>query len=168
MTTNLRFCPACGANRLRHPEPKLLKCSACGFALYLNTAAAAGAILTDGDKVLLTVRAKEPMQGYLDLPGGFVDHGEGIEDGLRRELQEELGIEVGDLHYVGSWPNTYPYGGMVYQTCDVIFTASIAGLCPHALDEVSALEWHHKDHLPIDRVGFPSLRAALRHFVTLD
>ena len=164
----LRFCPLCGANALTQPESKQFNCTACGFSLFLNSAAAAGAILTDGDRILFTVRAKEPMRGFLDLPGGFVDHGEGIEDGLRRELREELGIEVGALRYVGSWPNIYPFGGVTYRTCDVIFTASITGLSPHALDEVSALEWHQRDQLPIERVGFPSLRAALRHFIAPD
>lgn len=164
MTTEFRFCPACGADGLNRPESKRLACPACGFSLYLNSAATATAILTDGDNVLLTLRAKEPLQGYLDLPGGFIEHGEGIEEGLHRELQEELGISVRELRYFGSWPNTYPYEGVTYQTCDAIFTASISGLSPQALDEISALEWHHRECLPIDRVAFPSIRAALRRF----
>lgn len=160
----IRYCPACGRDGVTRPEVKRLWCPACGFTLYLNPAAAAAAILTDGDRVLFAVRARDPGRGLLDLPGGFTDPGEGIEDGLRRELQEELGVTVGPLAYVGSWPNTYPYGGHVYATCDVVFTGSVAGLHLQALDDVADLEWHHRDALPLERVAFPSLRAALIRF----
>lgn len=161
----LRYCPSCGADGLTRPELKKVHCPACGFTLYLNAAAAAAAILTDGDRILLTVRARDPGKGMLDLPGGFTDPGEGIEDGLRRELREELGVEVGHLTYLGSWPNTYPYGGVTYTTCDVVFTGMVDPTGLQAFDDVAALEWHPLATVPIERVAFPSLRSALRRYL---
>jgi ADP-ribose pyrophosphatase YjhB (NUDIX family)/ribosomal protein S27AE len=160
----LRFCPACGADGLARPEPKRLHCADCGFTLFLNAATAAGAILTHDDHLVLTVRRHEPAPGWLDLPGGFVDPGEGVEQSLRRELREELGIAVNRLNYVGSWPNVYPYGGVVYSTCDIIFAAALQDRALQVGDDVSAVEWHPIANLPLDRVAFSSARAALAEF----
>ena len=161
----LRFCPACGADGLTRPEVKRLHCPACDFSLFLNAATAAAAILTHDDHLALTVRRHEPRQGLLDLPGGFVDPGESAEHGLRRELREELGISVDTLTYLGSWPNVYPYGGVIYQTCDVVFTAPLVHRQLRANDDVAAIEWHPITRLPLERIGFPSIRAALQRYV---
>ncbi|WP_376792759.1 A/G-specific adenine glycosylase [Thermoflexus sp.] len=52
-------------------------------------------IIQDGDRVLIAQRPPQGMLGGLwEFPGGKVEPGEGLEDCLKRELQEELGIEV--------------------------------------------------------------------------
>lgn len=45
-------------------------------------------------KVLVTVRAREPHEGQIDVPGGFLHPGEDPVEGLEREVQEELGIDI--------------------------------------------------------------------------
>jgi len=50
-------------------------------------------VLRNGE-VLLVERKKPPCQGMLALPGGFVDHGEQVEDAALREVNEETGLEV--------------------------------------------------------------------------
>ena len=52
-------------------------------------------------------RAKEPAKGTLDLPGGFVDMYETVEDGMRREIKEETGLDVTEIQYLFSSPNVY-------------------------------------------------------------
>ena len=54
------------------------------------------AVFRDG-KALLVQRAKPPLRGKWSLPGGHVEPGEPIEQAIRRELDEETGITVGDL-----------------------------------------------------------------------
>jgi len=57
-------------------------------------AVTAGAIVTDGrGRVLLLKHRFRPGSGW-GLPGGFIEHGEQPEEGLRRELREEVGLEV--------------------------------------------------------------------------
>ena len=58
-----------------------------------------GAIVLDGDRVLLVKRAHEPLKGEWSVPGGAVDVGETLEEAIRREVREEtcLDIEVGPI-----------------------------------------------------------------------
>lgn len=101
-------------------------------------------------KILFIRRVREPGKGKLDLPGGFIDPNESAEDGLNRELQEELGITIPSLvtrktshglKYIGSAPNTYKYKDVTYNTCDLFFYSKIEAL-PAQFDksEIAALE----------------------------
>ena len=47
-------------------------------------------------RVLLICRGNEPFRGDYALPAGFVEIGETVEDGCRREVKEETGVEIGD------------------------------------------------------------------------
>lgn len=60
------------------------------------TKVAAHALIKKDDKYLVTHRAKtdDYMPGYWDVPGGTIEFGEGIIDALKRELQEEISMEV--------------------------------------------------------------------------
>ena len=120
-----RYCPSCASQNIRFEREKVFHCPDCGFTYYHNIAAATGCVIQAGGKVLFLVRGKEPAKGRLDLPGGFVDRGEGALEGLRRELREEIGWEPPEgakLELFASFPNVYPYKGIVYQTCDFFFT----------------------------------------------
>ena len=70
-------------------------------------------------------RANDPGRGKLDLPGGFVDPKESAEAAIKREIKEELKIDIAEPRYLGSYPNIYEYGGVTYHTCDLFFYAKI-------------------------------------------
>jgi 8-oxo-dGTP diphosphatase len=53
-----------------------------------------GAIILDRNRVLLVERGREPLKGYWSLPGGVLETGERLEDGIRREVREETGLEI--------------------------------------------------------------------------
>ena len=125
--TAFTYCPRCGAAALKVVGLKMLRCAACGFELYLNPAAAvAGVIVDEQGRMVVLVRGKEPGKGKWDLPGGFVDPGETVEDALRREVREEIGLEVTAMRYLGSWPNVYEYMGVRYRTLDMGFACEAA------------------------------------------
>ncbi len=121
-----RHCPGCAREDISFDGLKKWECPHCGWTFFLNAAAAVMVILADAeDRVLLTVRAKDPAAGKLDLPGGFVDPGETAEEALRREVAEELGLKLGALRYLGSSLNNYHYKGVVYPTCDMVFACRL-------------------------------------------
>jgi 8-oxo-dGTP diphosphatase len=53
-----------------------------------------GAVIIRGDRVLLVRRAAEPLKGEWSLPGGALELGEKLREGVRREVLEEAGLEV--------------------------------------------------------------------------
>jgi ADP-ribose pyrophosphatase YjhB (NUDIX family) len=53
-----------------------------------------GAVIIRADRVLLVRRATEPLKGEWSVPGGVLELGEKLRDGIRREVLEETGLEV--------------------------------------------------------------------------
>ncbi len=120
------FCPACGSRRFVENDFKSKRCIDCGFVYYFNVAASAAAfILNPAGELLLCRRAKQPAAGSLDLPGGFADMGENIEEALRREFHEELSLKVDSMQYLFSLPNVYKYSGLEIHTLDFFFLCRI-------------------------------------------
>lgn len=98
----------------------------CSFVYYGNVSSSAAAfILNPAGELLVCRRAAAPAAGTLDLPGGFVDIGENIEEALRREIFEELNLKVQDMHYLFSLPNVYTYSGMDINTLDFFFVCKV-------------------------------------------
>ncbi|MCU0915991.1 MAG: NUDIX domain-containing protein [Planctomycetes bacterium] len=116
--------------------------------------------------MVVLVRGKEPGKGLWDLPGGFVDPGETAEDALRREVREEIGLEVTALHYQGSWPNIYEYMGVRYRTLDMGFLCEAAGVAqarPRAA-EVADVLFLPPSQIDLGRFAFGSVgRIAARY-----
>ena len=120
-------CPACGSDAVRADSEKSIACSACGFVYFFNAATAVAAIIINHDnELLVAVRKKDPGQGLLDLPGGFVDPGESAEAALRREIKEELNLNIQSMRYFTSAPNEYCYQGVTYITVDLAFICCVS------------------------------------------
>jgi len=91
-----RFCPRCGTplvDQMEHAELRPT-CPKCGFVVYYNPVPAVGAVIVEGDTVLLVKRKYEPRRDMWSLPAGFMNYGERQVDALAREVREETGLEV--------------------------------------------------------------------------
>lgn len=156
-----RYCPCCGKEGLQIGSGRDLRCPHCGFLYFFNSAVAAGAFVFHGGKLVLVVRAKEPARGTLALPGGFIDFDESVEEGLKREIYEELHLETAHFRYLTSAPNDYLYAGVPYKTTDLFFVCEAQDLGTiRAADEVSDYVLIAPEDLDPARLAFPSLRAA--------
>ncbi len=101
--------------------------------------AASVALFRDG-AVLVVRRAREPMAGLWTLPGGRREPGEGIEETARREVAEELGIEVAGLRLV-------THSRVPGWTLAVFASELGADVTPTPSDEVSDWRWVHEMEL---------------------
>lgn len=167
-TPAFSHCPRCGHGNLGFRPPNHYSCRFCNFHFYMNTAAACGAILTLGSRILLLRRGKEPALGLLDFPGGFIDPGESAEEALVREICEEIGQVPKDVRFLVSFPNKYEYGGVGYPTCDLVFTGR---LCrePTSEDlqaeEIAGWELLEAGDIDLSTIAFPSLRKAMKVYL---
>ncbi len=59
-----------------------------------------GAVVIEEDRVLLVRRGQEPLQGHWSLPGGALELGERLQEGVAREVQEETGLHVEPLEVI--------------------------------------------------------------------
>ncbi|MGD8500299.1 MAG: NUDIX domain-containing protein [Phycisphaerales bacterium] len=156
------YCPSCGSSDIFFDDIKKFSCKACSFTFFQNVAAAVAAMLEYEQKIILIKRSKEPGRGKLDFPGGFVDPEETVEEAVRREISEELSINVGTLKYVGSYPNIYEYKGVRYRTCDLFFYSKIDAL-PATVDKAEIEEFvlMNPSEVPDDKIAFKSTRIGL-------
>jgi ADP-ribose pyrophosphatase YjhB (NUDIX family) len=156
-----RYCPRCGSEGPRIQANRSLRCGRCGFLFFFNSGAAGAAFVFHRGRLILCVRAKDPGKGMLDAPGGFVEFGESVEEGLRREILEELHIEVSDFRYLASASNDYCYAGVPYKTTDLFFVCeakSLDGIRP--ADDVADYVLMAPGEVDPARLAFESTRTA--------
>jgi mutator protein MutT len=160
-----RFCPRCAAARPAANAGRVpFRCAACGLVYFFNPTVAAAAWVFDPDgRVLLVRRAQEPAKGKFAIPGGFVDAGETAEEALRREVREEVGLEVSGVAWLTSFPNLYPYREVTYPVVDLVFTATaIDPGSARSLDGVSGIAWQRPAEIDVNDLAFPSLKESVR------
>jgi len=129
-----RFCGACGGPTQPLAGERAMKCPACGHSAYPRISPAMMVLVKRGREILLARHARGP--GRYTALAGFLEAGESAEDAVHREVREEVGLEVKDLHYFASqsWP--FPHSLMV------AFTAEYAGgeLAPDEA-EIAEARW---------------------------
>lgn len=164
----LCYCPKCGKKYFRHLDEKKFECDNCKFIFYKNPGASVAAIIEYDGKIIMTRRGEAPGKGKLDLPGGFVDENETLEESLLREINEELGLEINDIHYLCSFPNKYPFKGIVYSTIDSIFICKTESInITYKKEEIEQYVLLKPQELIIDDVAFASIRNALKAYLKM-
>jgi len=163
-TEHFKFCPRCAAPRdAANVGQTPLRCAGCNFTFYFNPTVAAACFIFDPQgRVLLIRRAKEPAAGKFGVPGGFLDFGESAEDGMRREVREEVGVEVDRVRFLVSYPNLYHYREVAYPVVDLYFAAdAVNPQDAKPLDAVAGIEWRLPADIPDAECAFDSVRVAL-------
>ncbi len=146
-----RFCPLCGSELILSIKLKSRRtyqsCPRCDFVHYENPKPCVVAVIIKNGKVLLTQRTNTPYKYHWDFPGGFLESGEHPEEGLKRELAEELKISIKILRVLGIYPDTYGPGGVA--TLNIYYLCKISrGVISPNQTEVAAARWFAPEKLP--------------------
>lgn len=159
-----RYCMACGAHLRAGRDQGFARwrCLRCGWIFYGNPVPATVAVVVGPRGVLLCRRTAAPFKGCWDSPGGFLEAGESPEQGLRRELREELGARIRRAGFLGFvldryGPRGFPVLGLVYEV-------RVSGRIS-ARSDVSEVRWFPRRKIPWRRIGFASIRRTLRTYL---
>ena len=141
-----QFCGQCGTptESLAHERAK--RCPACGLTSYprLSPAIIIAVVRhTDQGYRLLLARNHRFPAGRFSVIAGYVEPGETLEECARREVCEEVGIQIKNIRYFGSQPWPFPNSLMIG------FTAEYSGgEVTLEEEEIAAAGWFAADSLP--------------------
>lgn len=137
-----RFCGRCGSRTLPRKDEFAKECPRCHLRHYPRVAPCIITLVWREDALLLA-RSPRFAPGVFSTLAGFIETGESAEQALHREVQEEVGVEVHNLRYLGSqaWP--FPHSLMFGYWAEYR-----AGAIQLEEDEIEAADWFPFDRLP--------------------
>ena len=134
----IKFCQYCGYKYAANTQGEFLLCEHCKKRFYTVSTPAVSVIIPKEDapnNILLTTRNIDPGKDLLDLPGGFINYAETVEAAARREIKEELGIEIKLKEIICSNIQTYTYQGIDKQVLDILALSYPINALPTRIDK---------------------------------
>ncbi len=155
-----RYCPKCGGQMVHDARERMMRCESCGQTEYPKISPAVIVGVTKGDQILLTKYAGRTFKKYA-LIAGFAEIGETIEETVKREVMEEVGLRVKNIRYYKSQPWSFT------STLLMGFFAEADGEDEIRMDanELSVAEWCLREQVPEDD-GISLTREMMRVFKT--
>jgi NAD+ diphosphatase len=137
-----QFCGRCRGTLTPRNDMRAKECPDCGRLEFPRISPAIIVLIEKGNSLLLARSSRFPG-GFLSVLAGFVEPGESLEDAVRREVKEEVGILVKDIAYFGSQPWPFPDSLMIG------FTAQYeSGEIRIDGEEIVEAGWYRWDNLP--------------------
>lgn len=159
----MNFCDQCGSDQIEKIIPEgdnrlRLVCKNCGTIHYRNPKIVAGVLPIHGDKVLLCKRAIEPCKGMWNVPSGYLENKESVEEGAAREVWEEaLGkVEILGTHSIYSIARI----SQVYIHFLGTLTDGKFGVGEESLDA----RLFSEEEIPWDEIAFTSSTFTLKRY----
>lgn len=138
-----KFCGKCGTKTQQKPDERAVICPACQSVFFPKISPAIIVTITCNDKILLARNTNFPGAWY-SLIAGYVDIGETLEETVKREVKEEVGLDVKNIRYYTSQP--WPLSGSMM----IGFTAEADENQPIITDnkEIAEAAWFTRGNLP--------------------
>lgn len=139
-----RFCGICGHKTVHSSTERAIVCPHCEHTEYPRISPAIIVAIRDGDRILLTKRAGSDYKLYA-LVSGFSEIGETLADTIRREVKEEVGLDIRNIRYYKS----QPWG--ISETMMLAFIADLDGSDSITLQEseLSEARWFRREEVPL-------------------
>lgn len=138
------FCGRCGKKMIHDEKERLMRCPECGQMEYPKICPAVIVGVTDHDRIVLTKYAGRAYKKYA-LIAGFAEIGETIEDTVRREVKEEVGLHVKNIRFYKSQPWSFS------DTLLMGFFCELDGSDKIKMDEeeLSVAQWCNREDVPV-------------------
>lgn len=155
---NFRFCGRCGKPTTELENERAKVCTSCGLTNYPRLSPSVIFSVIKDEHILLARSGRFP-KGMYSVLAGFVEPGETLEECIRREVAEEVGIEVKNIQYFGSqnWP--FPHSLMIAFTADYS-----SGEINIDNDEIVDAAWFTVQDLPKLPGSYSIARELIDHF----
>lgn len=141
---NNKFCGKCSNKMIFKENERALYCPECGMTVYprINPVIIVG--ITDGERLLLAKNMNSEYKNY-GLISGFMEVGEMLEDTIKREVKEEVGLNVKNIRYYKSQPWVFS------ESILIGFFADVVGNREPVLDglELTEAVWFSREELPV-------------------
>lgn len=140
---NHQYCGRCAAKMNLHDAERALKCPSCGNIVYPTLNPSVIVAITNKNRLLLTKYAYGIYKNYA-LVAGYAEIGEDLEETVRREVMEEVGLKVKDITYYKTQP--WPFSGSLL----VGYFAEVEGDDTVTLQEseLSEATWFDRNDIP--------------------
>lgn len=138
-----KFCSRCGHVVTHHEHERALQCTNCKRVIYPTISPVVIVAVVDGDRILMTKNTRGGYKRYA-LVAGYTEVGESIEETVKREVLEEVGLHVKNIRYYKSQP--WPFS----DTLLMGFFADLDGSDHIVLQEEELTEatWFIRDEIP--------------------
>lgn len=151
-----RYCGRCGTGTEPAPQERARRCPQCGQLAFPRLAPAVITLIERDDGCALLARGRAfPIPMYSCI-AGFVEPGEDLEEAVRREVLEEVGVELDEVRYARSQPWPFPHSLMIgfeatYASGDIRIDE----------DEIADAAWFRPDDLPTVPPGLSIARTLI-------
>lgn len=124
----------------------------------MKTIEVVAAVIKDGDKIFVTRRASGDFENMWEFPGGKIEEGEGREEALKREIQEELELDINILEFLTTVEYDYPKFHLIMHCYICEITGGELNLNVHSdakwieVNEIDTLVWVPADIDVVERL----------------
>lgn len=140
-----KYCGRCGRLLEQDRKERMLRCGECGNMVYPKICPAVIIGVTDGSRILMSKYGGRTYKKYA-LLAGFAEIGETLEQTVKREVMEEVGLKVKNIRYYKSQPWSFSDTLLTGFYCDLDGPDEIT------LDreELALAEWFEREEIPVE------------------
>ena len=143
-----QYCGKCGVPTIHSKDERAIICPKCGHTYYPRISPVVIIAITHEDKILLTMYSRGGYRRHA-LVAGFVEIGETLEDAVRREIMEEVGLRVKNIRYIESQPWAFSSSLIAGFSAEVDGTPTIH-LNTDGKGELASADWFSRSELQIE------------------